>query len=183
MTKQQYLDNIIPVIHKANPKIVGCVRSLVSCGKIPCKNIEHYRSISLEHVLKAMNSKNVLYCIDGNTFTNRVNIVLKHKSDISIAWTNWSLGLPLSDQPLETLQFIHSILCDGKQEMKYFIYALLILGFILGVMVIFLAITGNLYVPPPQKTYREKCEEAGGVVVYYYRSIENCATEGFIKIN
>lgn len=118
MTKQQYLDNIIPVIHKACPKIVGCVRSLVSCGKIPCENKEHYKPISLEHILKAIQketNETLFVRADGVIFQwNGFDGSTSGNHKIKSTYIEWSLGLSLSEQKIETLQFIHSILCDGK---------------------------------------------------------------------
>lgn len=109
MTKQQYLEAIIPVIQKACYGLFDCTKSLVICGKIPCKNIEHYKPITLEHVLEAISQYGGIPHIEGVSPKENYYNTLR-----DFIFGKWSFGTPLEQQDEQTLQFIHSVLCEGK---------------------------------------------------------------------
>lgn len=99
----QKIQQLQEAIREVCTEINECTRSLMSCGKIPCKDTDHFGKIELQHVMRAMGS----YHIQESNVGEKAIFYGKDRYTRAI----YNLTLPLDQQSPEVIGFLHSIIC------------------------------------------------------------------------
>lgn len=108
----QKLQQLQEAIREVCTELKECTRSLMSCGKIPCKNTDHFGKIELQHILRAIGNMMIIMDCFGNVY--RMEMKLSDKlPKLGEHLGTYDLTIPLDQQIPEVIDFLHSIICKG----------------------------------------------------------------------
>lgn len=94
------LKALTEAIQKANPELLKANKNEARINMLP---------ITLEHILKTLDGMVTHYVVEpGGGFTDECNI---DAGLPPVAY--WQLGKPLHEQPTETIDFLHDLICKS----------------------------------------------------------------------
>ena len=123
MTHEQNLKAIKEACWASNPESYGCIKSLYSCGTIPCTNQEHFRPLRLADVLYTLRkATGESYAVEGTLgaileWGNNANNEWAYYEPAGMDRPCWNLlNDNLDNQSPETIAFIASLLTNQSKE-------------------------------------------------------------------